>query len=136
MALNQRLAVALQNLMANQLSSLIGASGFLDIYDGTQPANPDTAVTTQVKLAHLALSATAFANAASGAAAANAISSAAALATSTATWARFTKSDGTAVMDCSVGTSGANINLNSVAIQINATVQVTSYSFSVPMQGT
>ncbi len=47
-------------------------------------------------------------------------------ATGTATWARFTDSDGTFVADCSVGTSGEDINLNSVAITIGGIIRVTS----------
>jgi hypothetical protein len=135
MALNTRISVAAENAAVNAITALIGASGFLDIYDGTQPTNPDTALGAQVKLARLALSATAFASAAAGSAAANTITSGTALATGTATWATFVTSGGTRVFDVSVGTSGANINLNSVAIQTGATVSVTSFSFSVPMQG-
>ena len=42
------------------------------------------------------------------------------------------KSDGTtAVWDGSVGTSGATLNLNSVAIQSGAQVDVTSLTFTV-----
>jgi len=52
-------------------------------------------------------------------------------ATGTATWFRALESDGTtAVFDGSVGTSGANINLNSVAISVGAAVSVTSYTYT------
>ena len=112
-------------------------SGFLDIYDSTgtgQPATPDVAVTTQVKLASLPLSATAFGAAAAGVKTANAITSGTGLAAGTATWARFYKSDHTtAVHDCSVGTSGCDINLNDAAITIGGTVSVTAYTVSMPV---
>ena len=112
-------------------------SGFLDIYDSTgtgQPATPDVAVTTQVKLASLPLSATAFGAAAAGVKTANAITSGTGLAAGTATWARFYKSDhATAVHDCSVGTSGCDINLNDAAITIGGTVSVTAYTVSMPV---
>ena len=112
-------------------------SGFLDIYDSTgtgQPATPDVAVTTQVKLASLPLSATAFGAAAVGVKTANAITSGTGLAAGTATWARFYKSDHTtAVHDCSVGTSGCDINLNDAAITIGGTVSVTAYTVSMPV---
>lgn len=109
----------------NRLTSLvtdIGASGFFDIYDGTRPATGGTATN---KLAHLPLSATA-GTVSGGVLTFNAITSAAALLSGTATWARITTSGGTAVMDLSVGTSGADLNLNSTAISAGATVSITS----------
>src|SRR6185312_4607531 len=92
MAHNLKYAVALKNARLDAITAAIGASGFVDIYDGSQPASPDTAVTSQVKLAHLALSAT-FAPAASGGVlTANAISDDTdADATGTAAWCRFTR---------------------------------------------
>jgi hypothetical protein len=58
----------------------------------------------------------------------NAIASdASANATGTASWARIFKSDGTTiVLDCSVGTSAADIILNTVSIVAAATVACTS----------
>jgi hypothetical protein len=47
-------------------------------------------------------------------------------ATGTATWARITDSADTFVCDCSVGTSGADINLNSVAITAGGIIRITS----------
>ena len=44
----------------------------------------------------------------------------------TATWARVEDSVATFVMDMSVGTSGEDINLNSVAITTGSTVSITS----------
>ena len=63
------LSQASWNLALNAALDTPLASGFLDIYDSTgtgQPATPDVAVTTQVKLAHLPLSATAFGAASAG----------------------------------------------------------------------
>jgi hypothetical protein len=109
-------------------------SGKLRIYDGSQPANPDTAITSQVLLAELTLNATAFGNASNGVATANAITGATAGATGTATWFRITQSNGTSVIaDGSVGTSGCDLNLNSVAIQSGATVNVTSLTLTQPV---
>lgn len=136
MALNSHLSVASWNLALNAALDAPCNSGFLEIYDSTgagQPASPDVAITTQVKLAKLALSATAFGAAASGTKTANAITNATALATGTATWFRVFKSDdATAVLDGSVGTSGADLNLNDVAITTGGTVSVTSWSVSMP----
>jgi len=135
MAANTHLSLASWNLALNAALD-VENGGFLDIYDSTgtgQPATPDVAVTTQVKLATLALSATAYGAAVSGVKTANAITSGTGLAVGTGTWGRFYKSDHTtAVHDCSVGTSAADINLNDVAITIGGTVSVTSYTVSMP----
>ena len=136
MAANTHVSVASWNLALNAALDVLN-SGFMEIYDSTgtgQPATPDVAVTTQVKLAKLPLSATAFGAASAGTKTANAITSAAALASGTATWFRVFKSDdATAVIDGSVGTSGADMNFNSVAISSGASVSVTSWTVSMPV---
>jgi hypothetical protein len=107
-------------------------AGFIDIYDGTQPVTADTAITTQVKLAHLTFGNPAFGASVAGVATANAIAQdVSADATGTASWFRAYKTDGTtAVYDGSVGTSGCNLNLNSVAISAGAAVSVTSFTMT------
>ena len=107
-------------------------TGYLRIYDGTQAATADTAVGAQVLLAELRFGATAFGAAANGVATANAISSDTdANATGTASWFRALKSDGTTtIFDGSVGASGADLNLNSVAVQIHAQVDVTALTYT------
>ena len=130
MALTPRLSTAAANAAANAACALCNG-GFFDVYDGTQPATADTAVGSQVKLAHLAFSATAFGAAVAAVATANAITAATAVASSTATWFRAYKADGTSpVFDGSVGTSGANLNLSSVAIVTGGTVTVTSLTYT------
>ena len=42
MATSTRLSAAARNAAADAITALIEASGFLRIYDGTQPTNPDT----------------------------------------------------------------------------------------------
>jgi hypothetical protein len=136
MALNTRLAEACRDDAVDAITAQIGASGLLRIYDGTQPTDPDTALGAQVLLAELALSADAFGDAATGTATANAITSdSSANATGTASWGSLTTSGGTRKIDFSVGTSGANLNLNSVAIQSGATVAVSAFTLTIPMQG-
>jgi hypothetical protein len=133
MALNPKTAAASRNLALNAGFDPLNG-GFLRIYDGTQPTDADTALGAQVLLAELTLNATAFAAASAGAKAANAITSdSSANAAGTATWFSLVKSGGTrgdAVLDGSVGTSGANLNLNSVAISAGAAVAVTSLSIT------
>lgn len=120
------------NTEADALAALFN-SGYLRIYDGTQPATADTAIGAQVLLAELRWNVTAFGAAVAGVITANAITSdASANATGTATWFRALKSDGTtSIMDGSVGTASSDINLNSVAIQSGADVSVTSFVHTV-----
>ncbi len=108
-------------------------TGYLRIYDGAQPTNADTAVGTQVLLAELRFNATAFPAAVAGLLTANAITGdAAANATGTAAWFRALQSNGTSViMDGTVGTATSDLVLDSTAIQINADVNVTSYTIQV-----
>lgn len=115
----------LRNARLDAITTFVGASGKLRIYAGSRPATGGTATTL---LAELTLNAT-FAPAASGGVLTlNAITGdTTADATGTATWARILKSDGTTiVMDCSVGTSGADINLNTTSIVAGAAVDITS----------
>lgn len=112
-------------------------SGKLRIYDGSQPADGDVAITTQTMLAELTMNATAFTGPAGTASAnqtltANAITSATAAATGTATWFRLLKSDGTTkILDGSVGTSASDINLNTTSITSGGTVSVTSLTITL-----
>lgn len=131
MALNPKLSDTAANAAVNAVTALAN-SGFLRIYDGTQAADANTAVGAQVLLAELTLNATAFGASVAGVATANAITAdASANATGTATWFRVVKSDTTTVLfDGSVGTSGANLNLNSTAISIGANVAVTSLTYT------
>lgn len=133
---NLRLAVATQNALANLIDDQINAGaagGTIKIYDGTQPATADTAITTQTLLATLTFSVTAFGAAAAGVITAAAITGdSAADATGTATWARIADSDTNTIFDCDVSTSGATINLNSTSIVVGATVDITSLTITMP----
>ena len=108
--------------------------GYIRIYDGSQPANPNTAIVAQVLLAELRFGTPAFGAASNGVATANAITGEdSALATSTATWFRVLQSDGTTVLwDGTVGTSGADLNLNSTSISTGGTVAITSMTYTQP----
>ena len=112
-------------------------NGYLRIYDSTggtgQPASVDTAIGSQVLLAELRFAATAESDITNGVITfAGLTADSAANASGTAAWFRAFKSDGTtAVWDGSVGTSGATLNLNSVAISSGAEVSVTSLTFTI-----
>ena len=130
MASNTKYAVALKNAKLNQITSQVGTSGNLIIYSGTQPTNPDTALSGNTVLATLPLSST-FAPAASGGVlTANAITAANASATGTATFASLLTSGGTRIVDMSVGTSGADCNLGTTSITSGLTVSVTSLTIT------
>jgi hypothetical protein len=131
MALNPKRSNVAVSAGADAVCPLLN-NGYLRLYDGTQPATADTAVTTQTKLAELRWNATAFGAASNGVATANAITSdASADATGTATWFRALKSDGTTVVfDGSVGTSGCDLNLNSAAITAGSAVSVSAFTYT------
>ena|SRR5690242_756389 len=117
-------------------------SGTIKIYAGTQPTDANTAVGAQTLLATLTFGATAFgASAAAGTtpsrkatATANTITGdTSADATGTATWFRILKSNGTTVvMDGSVGTSGADLNLATTSLVAGVDVEITSFTLSQP----
>lgn len=132
MALNPKTAVAQRNRAIDAVAARLN-SGYLRIYDGTQPADADTALGAQVLLAELRFNATAFAGASGGSAAANSITAdSSANASGTATWYRAFESDGTTVvMDGSVGTATSNLVLNSVAISSGANVSCSAFTLSM-----
>jgi len=140
MALVTRLSNAAAKAACDAIVDLIdggATAGKLRIYSGTQATDPDTAIGAQVLLAELPLSDPAFGNAADaapgGRATASAVTSdASADATGTATWFRVLDSNNVAITDGSVGTSGADLNINTVSIVAGAQVSITAWTFTVP----
>ncbi len=105
-------------------------SGFIDIYSGTRPATPETAIGVQVKLVRCTFGATAFAPASAGSKTANSITSGTGLAAGTAAWARLLKSNGTACFDVNVGTSAATLIIPALDTIIGGTTAITSLVFT------
>lgn len=132
MALNTQLSNAGVNAEADALAALLN-TGYLRIYDGTQPATADTAVGAQVLLAELRFGATAFGAAVAGVLTANAITAdSSANATGTAAWFRALKSDGTtAIMDGTVGTASANMIIATTSIAAAQTVSCSSFTHTL-----
>ena len=134
MASNLKYSASLKNAQQNQLTSTIGASCLINIYAGSQPASPDTAISSQTLLATLTGNATFAPASSAGVLTLNSITNgtglAAAGAGTSATFFRITTSGGTAHIDGTVGTSGADLNLNNVSIAQNQTVSVTSWTFT------
>lgn len=120
------IATAQRNAALDALTSAIGASGRLRMYDGTPPANANTALSGNNLLADLPLSAT-FAPAASGGVlTANAITTTNAALTGTASFFRLTTSGGAAVIQGSMGLSGQDLNMNTLSIVSGGPVAVSS----------
>jgi hypothetical protein len=104
-------------------------SGFMEVYTGTQPSL--NAALTGTKLAKLTFGATAFGASSGGTATANAIGTVAALATGTAGYFALMKSDDTTVvMTGSVGTSGADLNFNTLSITSGINVSCSSFTIT------
>lgn len=121
------LATTLRNARADQIKTAVdagGAAGFFRVYDGTRPATGGTAT---VLLAELTMAFPSAAAASGGLLTFNGITAdASANATGTATWGRLVTSAGAFVEDFSVGTSGADFNLNTVSIVAGVQVSCTS----------
>lgn len=126
------LAVARKNEMLTALIDNCN-SGKLRIYSGSVPANADASLGAAVLLAELTMNATSFGAASGGTITANSITAdTSADATGTASFFRIYESDGTTVVyQGTVGTSGADLNLNSTSINAGVQVQVTSLSLSL-----
>lgn len=124
-----KLSTAARNAMLDALITAFNSAP-LRIYDGSQPANANTAVSTQTLLAELTCNATFAPSSSGGVLTLNAITQdSSANATGTAAWARLVGSSSFTI-DMSVGTSGADMNLNSTSIVSGGTVSITSATFT------
>lgn len=129
MALNTQIADVTVNAQADALAALCNA-GLIKIYDGTQPATADTALSSNTLGVTLTFGATAFAAASSGLLTAEAITPGTAVAGITPTFARIFKADGTTVvMDVSAGASGCNLTVG--AFTAGTVVSATAFTHDV-----
>ena len=129
MAKSPKQSAAAANAAVDAKAALLNG-GSLMIYSGAVPATVATAISDQVLLAQLPLSATAFAAASAGSATANEITADVGLADNTATFFRACNDADAAVFQGTVGTSGADLNLNSTVIATGVAVSVTSFVLS------
>ena len=109
-------------------------AGKIRIYSGTQPAGPDTAITSQVLLAEFTAADPAFTAGATGV---QTLDTTPALTTTgaaagTASWFRVVDSTGAAVVDGSVGTSGTDAIINTTTISVGLNLTLTSGSLTLP----
>lgn len=126
MASNLKYSNGTRDAQQQGLITYAGSGALINIYTGTQPANANTAISTQTLLVSLPISGS-FGTDSNGTITLNSVTSANATATGTATFFRIFKSDGTTVvMDGSVGTSGADMNLDNTSIATGQTVTITS----------
>ena len=119
--------------MATQALNAIDAgsgAGYLEIYTGTMPADLG-AITDQTKLGTLTFSDPCGGVTGNTLTFASITGDSAADATGTAAWCRLYDSDATVIADGDVGTSGAFLNLNTVAIVAGGPIEVTSMTVAV-----
>lgn len=135
MATDPRLTNEAASTANNSITALIdggGGAGYIIWYDGTIPTNADTALGAQVALATSTFSADSFGTSADGASTAASIGQGTVGVAGTVTWCRWYQNDGGTVLDCYVSSSGADINFNSDVWSVDATVDVTSLTLTVP----
>lgn len=126
MASNLKYSNGTRNAQQNGLITYAGSNAIIRLYDGTQPANANTAISTQTLLVSLTVSG-AFGTDSNGTLTFSTVNNGTAVASGTASFFRIVKSDGTTVvMDGSVGTSSADLILNTTTIATNDTVAISS----------
>ena len=126
MASNLKYSNGTRDAQQQGLITYAGTGALIKIYSGTQPANANTAISSQTLLASLPVSGS-FGTDSNGTITLSAVTAATAVATGTASFFRIFKSDGTTVvMDGSVGTSAADMILDNTSIATGQTVSITS----------
>ena len=119
--------------MINAFTALLN-NGFIEVYTGSQPSVDGSLSGTL--LATMTFGATAFANATAsgsgGSAAANTITGGTAGNSGTAGYFALVTSGSATVGTGSVGTSGADLNFNTLSIVAGAIVSCTSFTVTMP----
>lgn len=130
MASNLKYSTALKNAKLDAITTQVGGSALLRIYDGSQPAGPGTAISTQNLLATLTCNATFAPGASGGVLTANAITGANAALTGTASWFRLLTSGATAVIDGTVGTASSDAIIDNTSIVSGQAVSCTALTIT------
>jgi hypothetical protein len=107
------------------LITYAGTNSQFNLYSGTQPANANTAITTQVLLVSMPIAGV-FGTDTDGTLTLGAVTQTNASASGTASFFRIFKSDNSVVMDGSVGVSSADLILNTVDIVAGQSVDITA----------
>lgn len=124
------ISAAAAQAMAAALATDIGAAATIEIRTGTKPATPETAATGTL-LATVAISGSF--TAAGGALTAANPAAVTVAASGTAGHFRVKTSGGTAKVDGTVGTSGADMNLDNVALVAGGSVDLGVPTITVPV---
>lgn len=126
MASNLNYSNGTRNAQQQGLITYAGSGCLINLYNGTQPANANTAISTQTLLVTLTVSGS-FGTDSNGTLTLGSVSNGTAVASGNADFFRIFKSDGTTVvMDGSVGTSGADMNLNTTTVNSGQVVSITA----------
>lgn len=137
MALAFRITDAVANAMLTAFSTAndAGTAAVIQIYTGSQPATPETAVGAQTLLGTLTMNATSFGASGSHIMTAAAITDdSSADATGTAAWFRMsTQSGGTAICDGSVATATADMIVNTTAFTSGSAISCSSCVLTMPV---
>ena len=116
----------LRSAQNNALITYAGTNAVMRLYTGTQPVSANDPITTQTLLVSLPIVGV-FGTDSNGVLTLGTVSPSIVVANGTATFFRFTKSDGTTVLlDGSVGTSNADLILNEVLLYPLMTVTITA----------
>lgn len=124
--------VSLQNFQVDNWGTELN-SGFIDIYDGTQPADPDDSPAGTL-LVSCSLAADAYSAASGGTAAKSGTISGTAVASGTAAYAQQRNAANTRWMyaPCSLTPGAGVVSLDSLTITINDVVTVTTSTINQP----
>ncbi len=126
---------SLADAFDTEVNSGLGA-GKIQVYSGTRPAGPDTAITDQVLLLDFTLADPAFGAASAGVITLDATPApeAGGEASGTATWARVLNSESVAIADCKVSLSGGggDLIITTVTISPGLTVTITGGTVTMP----
>lgn len=123
-------SAAAAQAMGAALATDIGSGATIDIRSGSKPATPETTATGTL-LATITISGSF--TSASGALTAADPAAASIVATGTAGYFRVKTSGGTAKVDGTVGTSGADLNLNSTSFVSGGTVDIGVPTLTIPV---
>lgn len=131
-----RIPTAARNAACDAVVDLADAgagAATIEVRTGSQPASANDAATGTL-LATFTCADPAFGDSAVGVATLDTtpVLAAAGVAAGTAGWFRMKDSTGATVMDGSVGTSGAELNLNTTTISVGVGVEITSGTVTMP----
>lgn len=132
MANNLKYAVTAKNAgLDAKITTALGTSGLMRWYTGTQPTNPDTALSSNTQLGELPLSSAAGAASSGGVWTANTITNdSSADATGTATFGSFLTSGGVRKIDFTIGTATSDLIVNTTAIVTGAVLSCSSFTIT------